>query len=110
MKIKAMDQPGFRVETVSMLYYKNTSLAQALDHLALLVDRAWREGANVIVLSDRGVDENHVAIPSLLAVSSIEAAPDPHQEADRRVHPGGDRRAPVTSTTSPPCWATAPGQ
>ncbi|WP_294535334.1 glutamate synthase large subunit [uncultured Pseudoflavonifractor sp.] len=72
MKIKAMDQPGFRVETVSMLYYKNTSLEQALDHLALSVDRAWREGANVIVLSDRGVDENHVAIPSLLAVSSIE--------------------------------------
>ena len=72
MKIKAMDQPGFRVETVSMLYYKNTPLDRALDHLALLVDRAWREGANVIVLSDRGVDENHVAIPSLLAVSSIE--------------------------------------
>ena len=72
MKIKAMDQPGFRVETVSMLYYKNTPLDRALDHLALSVDRAWREGANVIVLSDRGVDENHVAIPSLLAVSSIE--------------------------------------
>ena len=36
MKIKAMDQPGFQVETVSMLYYKNTPLKRALDHLALL--------------------------------------------------------------------------
>ena len=72
MKIKAMDQPGFRVATVSMLTYKNTPLDRALEHLALAVDRAWREGANIIILSDRGVDENHVAIPSLLAVSAIE--------------------------------------
>ncbi|HJB69835.1 MAG TPA: glutamate synthase large subunit, partial [Candidatus Flavonifractor avistercoris] len=72
MKIRAMDQPGFRVATVSMLYYKNTPLDRALNHLALAVDRAWREGANIIILSDRGVDENHVAIPSLLAVSHIE--------------------------------------
>ena len=72
MKIRAMHQPGFRVATVSMLYYKNTPLDRALNHLALAVDRAWREGANIIILSDRGVDENHVAIPSLLAVSHIE--------------------------------------
>ena len=72
MKIKAMDQPGFHVETVSLLYYKNTPLDRALDRLAVAVDRAYREGANIIVLSDRGVDENHVAIPSLLAVSAME--------------------------------------
>ncbi|MGI6030227.1 MAG: glutamate synthase large subunit [Eubacteriales bacterium] len=72
MKIKAMDQLGFHVETVSILYYKNTPLHRALDHLAVAVDRAYRNGANIIILSDRGVDENHVAIPSLLAVSSIE--------------------------------------
>ena len=72
MKIRAMNQPGFWVATVSMLYYKNTPLDRALNHLALAVDRAWREGANIIILSDRGVDENHVAIPSLLAVSHIE--------------------------------------
>ena len=28
-------------------------------------------GANILILSDRGVDENHVAIPSLLAVSAV---------------------------------------
>ena len=72
MKIRSMNQPGFQVETVSILYYKNTPLDRALDHLALAVDRAWRKGANIIILSDRGVDENHVAIPSLLAVSAME--------------------------------------
>ena len=72
MKIRYMDRPGFHVETVSILYYKNTDLKRALDHLFVAVDRAWRNGANVIILSDRGVDENHVAIPSLLAVSAIE--------------------------------------
>ena len=72
MKIKAMKQPGFQVATVSLLYYKNTPLDRALDRLEVAVDRAYREGANVVILSDRGVDENHVAIPSLLAVADVE--------------------------------------
>ena len=72
LKIKSMKKPGFQVETVSMLYYKNTPLKRALDQLFVAVDKAYRHGANIIILSDRGVDENHVAIPSLLAVSAIE--------------------------------------
>ncbi|MCI8476961.1 MAG: glutamate synthase large subunit [Oscillospiraceae bacterium] len=72
MKIKAMDRRGFHVETLSILYYKNTPLQRALDHLFVSLDRAYRNGANVVILSDRGVDENHVAIPSLLAVSALE--------------------------------------
>ncbi len=72
MKIRDMKKPGFQVETVSLLYYKNTPLDRALDHLFVHCDRAYRNGANVIILSDRGVDENHVAIPSLLAVSALE--------------------------------------
>ena len=72
MKIQAMKKPGFQVETVSILYYKNTPLKRALDRLFVTVDRAYRHGANIVILSDRGVDENHVAIPSLLAVSAVE--------------------------------------
>ena len=72
MKIKYMKKPGFHVETVSILYYKNTSLEKALDKLFIDCDRAYKNGANIIILSDRGVDENHLAIPSLLAVSAIE--------------------------------------
>jgi glutamate synthase (NADPH/NADH) large chain len=72
MKIKSLDQPGFHAETVSLLYYKNTSLEKALRQLNITVDRAAANGYNIIILSDRGVDENHVPIPSLLAVSSVE--------------------------------------
>ena len=72
VKIKAIDRPGFKVETVSLLYYTNTPLERALDHLFVECDRAYKKGANILILSDRGVDENHVAIPSLLAVSAIE--------------------------------------
>lgn len=72
LKIKSMKKPGFKVSTVSILYYKNTSLEAAIDKVFVEIDRAYRDGANIIVLSDRGVDENHVAIPSLLAVSAVE--------------------------------------
>ncbi len=72
LKIRHLDQPGFRTKTISLLYYKNTSLARALDQLNIAVDRAAANGTNIIILSDRGVDENHVPIPSLLAVSSVE--------------------------------------
>ncbi len=72
LKIRNMNIPGFKVETVSLLYYKNTPLERAIDHLYVNVDRAYKNGVNIIILSDRGVDENHVAIPSLLAVSAVE--------------------------------------
>ncbi len=71
LKIKNMKVEGFRVEVVPITYYKNTSLERAIDRLYVEADRAYRDGANVLILSDRGVDENHVAIPSLLAVSAL---------------------------------------
>ncbi|WP_411338091.1 glutamate synthase large subunit [Ruminococcus gauvreauii] len=71
MKIKNMNAGNFKVQIVSILYYKNTDLKKALDRLFVEVDRAHRDGANILILSDRGVDENHVAIPSLLAVSAV---------------------------------------
>ena len=44
----------------------------ALAQLFLRCDKACQSGANLLILSDRGVDENHVAIPSLLAVAALE--------------------------------------
>ncbi len=72
LKIKNMNVEGFKVQTIPIIYYKNTSLEKAIDHMFVEVDRAYRDGVNVLILSDRGVDENHVAIPSLLAVSALE--------------------------------------
>ena len=72
MKIKNLKADGFKVEVLPIIYYKNTSLEKAVDRLYIEADRAYRDGANIIILSDRGVDENHVAIPSLLAVSGVQ--------------------------------------
>ena len=71
MKIKSMKADGFKIEVVPITYYKNTSLKKAIERLFVEADRAYRDGVNILILSDRGVDENHVAIPSLLAVSAL---------------------------------------
>ena len=72
LKIKNMKKPGFKVEVIPITYYKNTSLEKAIDRLFLEADRAHKDGANIIILSDRDIDENHVPIPSLLAVSALQ--------------------------------------
>lgn len=71
MKIEHMKKEGFRVAKVSILFYKGTPMKRVLAHLFLEVDRAYKEEASILILSDRGVDENHVAIPSLLAVAAV---------------------------------------
>ena len=72
MKIRSMNIPGFKIAEIPIVYYKNTSLERAIDHIFVEVDKAYRDGANIVILSDRGVDENHVPIPSLLAVSALQ--------------------------------------
>ena len=85
IKIKALDQKGLRTKTLSLLIemkdFEGESprtpptgkvLEKALDSLFAQIDSAYEEGYNIIVLSDRGVDESHAAIPSLLAVSAVE--------------------------------------
>ena len=72
LKLKNLNRPGLKTAVISLLYYKNTSLKEALDNLFITIDHEYHNGSNIIILSDRGVDENHVAIPSLLAVSGVE--------------------------------------
>ena len=74
LKIKSLNQPGLKTDIVPLLYIiKRSPVKKALDRLFVQIDKSYKKGANIIVLSDRGVDENHaVAIPSLLAVSAVE--------------------------------------
>lgn len=65
---------GFSTAVLPMLFDpKNGSkgLKKAIDELCVSVEKAVDEGKNYIVLSDRGVDETHAPIPSLLAVSAV---------------------------------------
>ena len=71
LKIKGMNVPGFKVAVLPITYYMGTTLEQAIDRLFIEVDRAYRDGANILILSDREIDEYHLPIPSLLAVSAV---------------------------------------
>lgn len=71
-KIKNLHKDGFQPYILSTLFYRGMPLKDAIDHLFVEADRAYRDGANIFILSDRGVDESHMAIPSLLAVSALE--------------------------------------
>ena len=71
-KIKALDAPGFHPAVLSLLFYRGMPLQDAIEQLFLDADKAYRDGKNILILSDKGVDESHMAIPSLLAVSALE--------------------------------------
>jgi len=77
-----LEYKGFKAETLSMLFNPEEGadgLEKAIDELCLKAEKAVDKGSNYIILSDRGVDINHVAIPSLLAVSAVH-----HYLVDRR--------------------------
>ena len=65
---------GFKSVKLPMLFAVEKGeqgLREAIDELCLQAEKAVDEGASYIVLSDRGVDPSHAAIPSLLAVSAV---------------------------------------
>lgn len=71
LKIENLKKDGFKTARVSTLFYKGTPMERVISHLFVEVDKAYRQGTNILILSDRGVDENHVAMPSLLAVAAV---------------------------------------
>ncbi|MDE7293252.1 MAG: glutamate synthase large subunit [Oscillospiraceae bacterium] len=73
LKIRTANIDGLKTADISMLYDKNTTLCEAVENLYKQADKAHEEGAAILILSDRGVDKDHLAIPSLLAVSSLSA-------------------------------------
>ena len=79
IKIAALNQPGLKSKTISILFelgeqtrLQRPVLEAALDNLFSQIDAAYSQGYNIIILSDRGVDKTHAAIPAILAVSAVE--------------------------------------
>ncbi len=73
-KLRFINENGFQAETVSMLFPLSSGadgLASAMESLFANVDQAINNGANIIILSDRDVDEALVPIPALLAVAGV---------------------------------------
>jgi glutamate synthase (NADPH/NADH) large chain len=68
---------GFRAVTLPMLFELREGgpgLERAVDELAERTCQAVREGCEIVVLSDRGLNRETAAIPSLLAVAGVQHA------------------------------------
>jgi len=73
-KLRQLDNEHFRAVTLPMLFKVNQDgpgLERAMEALYLTADRAIAAGANILILSDRGLDRDNAAIPALLAVSGL---------------------------------------
>lgn len=65
---------GFNTVKLPMVFEASKGaegLKETLDNLCHMAEQSVNDGINYIILSDRGVDETHAAIPSLLAVSAV---------------------------------------
>lgn len=65
---------GLKAVTLPILFSVSAGpdgMAKALHQLFRAADKAINEGAEILILSDRGVDPNFASIPALLAVSGL---------------------------------------
>ena len=73
-KLRQIDSPGFKAATLSLLFPVTRGAAgmeRGLEALFAAADVAVEAGSNILILSDRGVDNNHAAVPALLAISGL---------------------------------------
>ena len=73
-KIKAVDRPGIKTATLSLLFPADEgpgAMDRAMDALRRSASEAIEADCTILVLSDRGVDPHHAAIPSLLATAGV---------------------------------------
>ncbi|HVF11043.1 MAG TPA: glutamate synthase large subunit, partial [Abditibacteriaceae bacterium] len=73
-KLRQINRPGFKAVTLPILFdpaADGPGLEAAMDALCAAASRAIADGANLLFLSDRGVDAQHAPIPTLLATSGL---------------------------------------
>ncbi|MCH8060874.1 MAG: glutamate synthase large subunit [Chloroflexi bacterium] len=73
-KVRDIDLPKLKTKTLSMLFRPDEgagALKREMDRLCEEASEAIREGYTILVLSDRGVNEVHAPIPSLLATAGV---------------------------------------
>ena len=73
-QLRVLDRPGFKSATLPILYDVSgggAALAQSMEKLFQAADKLVASGVNILILSDRGMNEKEAAIPALLAVSGL---------------------------------------
>ena len=72
--LRHIDKTGFKSVDLSILYGVNEggkALEKAIEDLFMKADSAIDNGANILILSDRGISPDKAAIPALMAVSGL---------------------------------------
>ncbi len=78
--IKSLDADGVGTATISTLFeiaddassaIPGTLLEQAIERIVAEAESAVRSGTEILVLSDRDIDERHAPIPALLATAAV---------------------------------------
>ena len=73
-KIKASDKPGVKAKTISTCFKAatgSTGLNDALKRIRDEASQAIEDGYTLLILSDRGVNQDNAYIPSLLATGAV---------------------------------------
>jgi glutamate synthase (ferredoxin) len=73
-KLRHVDRPGFKAATLPILFKAadgEKGLEQALEEMFAIADQAIKDGANILILSDRGVSPELAPIPALLATAGL---------------------------------------
>jgi len=75
-RLRAANRPDFKAAVLDILFPADASapaqaLEQALENLLAQAEQAIRDGASLLILSDRRMSAQQAAIPSLLAVSAM---------------------------------------
>ena len=70
--ISAIDRNGIRAAALDLTFPADVSLAAAIDELRAQATAAIREGAEILVLSDRAVGPERLPIPALLAIGGLQ--------------------------------------
>jgi glutamate synthase (ferredoxin) len=73
-KLRHIDIPGFKSVTLPILFNVREGgrgLEKAMDELYRRASDAISQGANILILSDRGINRENAPIPALLAVSGL---------------------------------------
>ncbi|MFQ5672104.1 MAG: glutamate synthase large subunit [Nitrospinales bacterium] len=73
-RVRGLDRPGLKTVSLPMLFPVSEGedgLQKGLENLCQKASQAIRDGATILVLTDRGLDAGNAAIPSLLATAAV---------------------------------------
>jgi|TARA_B110000037_G_scaffold213074_1_gene267040 glutamate synthase (ferredoxin) len=73
-KLREITEDGFKATTLNALFPADSdgkSLEDALSELCAGADQAITDGHNILIISDRNIDKDNAALPTLLAMGAI---------------------------------------